>query len=89
MKKSANILWGIIIGTIAGIVIGSLFNDNKDRKDKKIKKFLNKETENLKENIRNIKEKINKNFNTLKLSIWNKKKNNNEILDKVEDELGT
>ncbi|WP_238783811.1 YtxH domain-containing protein [Blattabacterium cuenoti] len=89
MKKVGSFFWGVILGTMAGFVVGILLAPKKE-KESKIRNILGKKTEELIENLQNISKKIGNQVDQIK-SNFEKKWSKNKIdkMDKVEDELGT
>ncbi|WP_185851207.1 YtxH domain-containing protein [Blattabacterium cuenoti] len=89
MKKGGSFFWGVILGTMAGVILG-IFLAQKKEKEEKIRNILGKKTEELRDNLHNISKKIGKKVHKLKSkfeSKWNK--NKIDKADKVEEELGT
>ncbi len=89
MKKGGNFFLGVIIGTMAGLIMGILLAP---KKEEKIKNILGKKTEELRDNFQKISKKIGKKVDRIKSNFeerWKKNKIEKEKMDKVEDELGT
>ncbi|AFJ90709.1 YtxH domain-containing protein [Blattabacterium sp. (Blaberus giganteus)] len=87
MKKGVSFFWGVILGTMAGLIVGMILNP---RKEEKIKNILGKKTEELRDHLQEIGKKIGKKVHKIKLDFEAKwKKNKIEKMDQVEDELGT
>ncbi|WP_185858189.1 YtxH domain-containing protein [Blattabacterium cuenoti] len=89
MKKVGSFFWGVVLGTMAGLIAGIILYP---KKEEKIKNILEKKTEELRNNLQEISKKIVKKVHKIKSDFENKwKKNKVEKIDKdkVEDELGT
>ncbi len=87
MKKVGSFFWGVILGTMAGLIVGMILAP---KKEEKIKNMLGKKTEELSDSIQEIGKKIGKKVYQIKSNLESKwKKNKIEKMDKVEDELGT
>ncbi len=87
MKKGGSFFWGVILGTMAGLIVGILLAP---RKEEKIKNILGKKTEVLRDNFHKISKKIGEKVHKIKSDFeekWKKKKI--DKMDQVEDELGT
>ncbi|WP_238784079.1 YtxH domain-containing protein [Blattabacterium cuenoti] len=87
MKKGGSFFWGVILGTMAGLIVGFLLAT---RKEDKIRNILGKKTEELRDNLQEISKKIGKKVHRIKSNFEEKwKKNKKDQMDKVEEELGT
>lgn len=89
MKRGGSFFWGVILGTMAGLIMGILLSP---RKEEKIKNILGKKTEELRENLQKISKKIGQKVYRIKSDVearWKKNKMDKEKIDQVEDELGT
>ncbi|WP_238784627.1 YtxH domain-containing protein [Blattabacterium cuenoti] len=87
MKKGGSFFWGLILGTMTGLIVGILLAP---RKEDKIKNILGKKTEELRENLQEISKKIGKQVHKIKSNFEAKwKKNKIDKMDQVEEELGT
>ncbi|WP_185870722.1 YtxH domain-containing protein [Blattabacterium cuenoti] len=93
MKRVGSFFWGVILGTMAGIVVGILLAP---KKESKIRNILGKKTEELRENLQEIRKKIGNKVHKIKSDFekkWSKNKIDNKMnqekMDQVEDELGT
>ncbi|WP_185866812.1 YtxH domain-containing protein [Blattabacterium cuenoti] len=87
MKKGGSFFWGVILGTMAGLIVGILLAP---RKEDKIRNILGKKTEELRDNLQEISKKIGKKVHKIKSNLEEKwKKNKKDKMDKVEEELGT
>ncbi|ACX83894.1 conserved hypothetical protein [Blattabacterium sp. (Periplaneta americana) str. BPLAN] len=87
MKKGGSFFWGVILGTMAGLIVGIFLAP---RKEDKIRNILGKKTEELRDNLQEISKKIGKKVHRIKSNFEAKwKKNKKDKMDKVEEELGT
>ncbi|WP_185859547.1 YtxH domain-containing protein [Blattabacterium cuenoti] len=89
MKRGGSFFWGVILGTMAGLIMGILLAP---RKEEKIKNILGKKTEELRDNLQEISKKIGQKVHRIKSDFearWKKNKIEKEKMDQVEDELGT
>ncbi|WP_041936012.1 YtxH domain-containing protein [Blattabacterium sp. (Nauphoeta cinerea)] len=87
MKKGGSFFWGVVLGTMAGLIVGMILTP---RKEEKIKNILEKKTEELRNNLQEIGKQIGKKVHKIKSNFESKwKKNKIEKMDQVEDELGT
>lgn len=95
MKRGGNFFWGVIFGSMAGLIVGMMLSK---KKEEKIRNILGKKTEEIKDNFQIFGKKIGEEVHKIKSNIetkWkNKMKNkiekiNQDKQDKVEDELGT
>ncbi|WP_185866243.1 YtxH domain-containing protein [Blattabacterium cuenoti] len=89
MKRGGNFFWGVILGTMAGLIMGILLAP---RKEEKIKNILGKKTEELRDNFQKISKKIGERVHRMKSDFedrWKRNKIDKEKMDQVEDELGT
>ncbi|WP_238783900.1 YtxH domain-containing protein [Blattabacterium cuenoti] len=94
MKKGGSFFCGIILGTMAGLIMGIMLSK---KKDDKMKNIIGEKTEELRNNLQDISNKIGEQVNKIKSNIeerWKKSKikndlNNIDQVEQVEDELGT
>ncbi|WP_185853569.1 YtxH domain-containing protein [Blattabacterium cuenoti] len=89
MKRGGSFFWGVILGTMAGLIMGILLAP---KKEEKIKNILEKKTEELRDNLQGISKKIGRKVHQIKSDFearWKKNKIEKEKMDQVEDELGT
>ncbi|WP_185864685.1 YtxH domain-containing protein [Blattabacterium cuenoti] len=88
MKRGGNFFWGIILGSMAGLIIGMMLTQ---KKEQKIRNILGKKTEELRNNFQEFRKKIGEEVYKIKSNIGKKWKNKIEKIDqdKVENELGT